>query len=910
MLARARSLPPKSKTGKKPAPSPFASKASKVKKNPLFEAKPRNFGIGQDIQPQTDLTRFVKWPAYVRLQRQKVILSQRLKVPPAIAQFSHTLDKNTATQLFKLLNKYRPESKAEKKTRLTEAAAALAENKDAKTDTKKPLFVKYGLNHIVALIEAKKASLVVIAHDVDPIELVVFLPALCRKMGVPYVIVKGKARLGTVVHKKTAAVVALQDVKSEDTRELATLVSAAKANFTDKYEEQRRQWGGGVRGNKSTAMLKKRAKASGQTITSISWADVTRFVTPADIGGGRASCRRSRFLSLASTHSTSPSNPVIQYPVPPNAHNSAGTKMADQPAHSVQPPLPNGDVAMPEPHSSPKDDIVQTQEAEPAPALAQTTTTTTLPTSSFSTATVAAAAAAANTPASLAALLATALTDVDSLREELATTRQRAERAERLLATFGLVGASMTTDDTKAAPNGTEATAPTAPTASTTLPQATVTLLLALDERTVTAERERDELSARLTAITGNWAQFESYSSAVEMSLRDARRGYARIVLDSAEPGSGSSHDYDPAVVSLPGRSLARAFHGISLPPLPGQGKRTRTESMMSMDAYVPGKRHRGESDYDTHGYSSRRGTYPPHYRTFPNHHLDRQATIPNTSPFTDIHRSPQRQQSTQRSRSRSRSNSAGSEDLEAILLDASGAAHAKKERSNTLDGRVAPVNPNPGQPFPARNAQNQRLCRQCGLPGRYKDGRCVEKWGPGPMGPGTVCDRCRKRAKRVERRGTGSGLVGGGSVSGSMDTLPIPLPHTGPGGVGAVLGYTHEKESSIRSSLAAPVPSTSASRPASGAPSIVGTPVGAPNLLPPLRTHSPMEADDGMLDADADADGDAEAEVDELEEAVVELAGGLGSGSTAKSASASAADADFDMDLLEAVDAAERGDR
>ena len=60
---------------------------------------------GQDIQPKQDLTRFVKWPEYVRLQRQKVILSQRLKVPPAIAQFSHTLDKNTATQLFKLLNK-------------------------------------------------------------------------------------------------------------------------------------------------------------------------------------------------------------------------------------------------------------------------------------------------------------------------------------------------------------------------------------------------------------------------------------------------------------------------------------------------------------------------------------------------------------------------------------------------------------------------------------------------------------------------------------------------------------------------------------------------------------------------------------------------------------------------------------
>lgn len=61
---------------------------------------------GQDVRPKTDLARFVKWPEYIRLQRQKVILSQRLKVPPAIAQFSHTLDKNTATQLFKLLNKY------------------------------------------------------------------------------------------------------------------------------------------------------------------------------------------------------------------------------------------------------------------------------------------------------------------------------------------------------------------------------------------------------------------------------------------------------------------------------------------------------------------------------------------------------------------------------------------------------------------------------------------------------------------------------------------------------------------------------------------------------------------------------------------------------------------------------------
>ncbi|THU98087.1 L30e-like protein [Dendrothele bispora CBS 962.96] len=271
MALELRSTPPKKTgTGKKPAAAPFGSgKSTKGKKNPLFEATPKNFGIGQDIRPTKDLTRFIKWPEYVQLQRQKVILNQRLKVPPAIAQFSHTLDKNTATQLFKLLNKYRPESKQEKKARLQSTAEATAGGKPpAKDETKKPLFVKYGLNHIVALIEAKKASLVVIAHDVDPIELVIFLPALCRKMGVPYVIVKGKSRLGTVVYKKTAAVLALQDVKSEDQRELATLVSAAKANFTDKYEEHRRQWGGGIRGNKSSQMVRKRAKAAGAPITA------------------------------------------------------------------------------------------------------------------------------------------------------------------------------------------------------------------------------------------------------------------------------------------------------------------------------------------------------------------------------------------------------------------------------------------------------------------------------------------------------------------------------------------------------------------------------------------------------------------------------------------------------------------
>jgi large subunit ribosomal protein L7Ae len=37
---------------------------------------------------------------------------------------------------------------------------------------------------------------------------------------------------------------------------------------SDKYEEQRRHWGGGLRGNKSAQMMKKRAKAAGQSVAA------------------------------------------------------------------------------------------------------------------------------------------------------------------------------------------------------------------------------------------------------------------------------------------------------------------------------------------------------------------------------------------------------------------------------------------------------------------------------------------------------------------------------------------------------------------------------------------------------------------------------------------------------------------
>merc|ERR1712071_130530 len=83
--------------------------------------------------------------------------------------------------------------------------------------------LKRGINHVTSLIEAKQAKLVVIAHDVDPIETVIWLPALCRKMDVPYCIIKGKSRLGALVHQKTATCVAVTSVSKNDTAELEAL---------------------------------------------------------------------------------------------------------------------------------------------------------------------------------------------------------------------------------------------------------------------------------------------------------------------------------------------------------------------------------------------------------------------------------------------------------------------------------------------------------------------------------------------------------------------------------------------------------------------------------------------------------------------------------------------------------------
>jgi len=225
----------------------------------LVGARPKDIGIGRDLGGKMDLTRFVKWPVYVRMQRQKRILLKRVKIPPAINQFRIVADKPLAHSIVQFLAKYKPEDETQKKERLRQAAKDKVEGKTATPKKDEPTIV-HGINEVVKAVERKQASLVVIAHDVEPIELVMFLPALCKKLDIPYVIVKSKSRLGQLVHMKNAAVLALTEVKKEDRDQFSKIVEAVRGGFVDRFRVINTKWGGGQLSKRSLIEQRKQKK--------------------------------------------------------------------------------------------------------------------------------------------------------------------------------------------------------------------------------------------------------------------------------------------------------------------------------------------------------------------------------------------------------------------------------------------------------------------------------------------------------------------------------------------------------------------------------------------------------------------------------------------------------------------------
>merc|ERR1719461_488441 len=200
----------------------------------------------------------MKWPKYIRIQRQEQILKKRLKVPSAIAMFSRTADKSLTSAALTLFKKYSPPSKASRKQRLRAIAKAKAAGEEFVQA--KEYQIKFGLNHVTNLVQRKQAAVVLIAHDVMPLEMVVWLPTLCYKMQVPFLIVKGKSRLGALVNMKTATCVCLTGVRSEDGQALENLKQAAMNASNERFEENRKQIGQAVMGVKTKAKMAKRGE--------------------------------------------------------------------------------------------------------------------------------------------------------------------------------------------------------------------------------------------------------------------------------------------------------------------------------------------------------------------------------------------------------------------------------------------------------------------------------------------------------------------------------------------------------------------------------------------------------------------------------------------------------------------------
>ena len=90
--------------------------------------------------------------------------------------------------------------------------------------------LRMGIREVTKSIRNKQAKLVVLAGDVDPIDIVLVFPTLCKKMGVPYVVVKGKKRLGRVVKRKNCSFIALTSVSKKD-------MSAVTAGIDSQMED-------------------------------------------------------------------------------------------------------------------------------------------------------------------------------------------------------------------------------------------------------------------------------------------------------------------------------------------------------------------------------------------------------------------------------------------------------------------------------------------------------------------------------------------------------------------------------------------------------------------------------------------------------------------------------------------------
>ena len=219
----------------------------------------------------------------------------------------------------------------------------------------------------------------------------------------------------------------------------------------------------------------------------------------------------------------------------------------------------------------------------------------------------------------LAALLSDAFRDLDALRRDLAISKKRAEKAERLIQT-------LTADPTGSPPNGN-------PQDQQQKHAQTVKRLIEdYEDRLAQAEMAREEAETRRRVAQESWDQIERYFSLLESRAKDARITFTRISEGSAAPlvlpplpphigaGGGSLSTYPPSSSSqvmapptVPSRQhsrhhqSSRAFPTLPPHPIPNPEhlspnagtRRPRTPSMDGLynATQPPPKRSRANTD-------------------------------------------------------------------------------------------------------------------------------------------------------------------------------------------------------------------------------------------------------------------------------------------------------------------------
>jgi large subunit ribosomal protein L7Ae len=78
--------------------------------------------------------------------------------------------------------------------------------------------IKKGINEATKSIERGIARLVVVAEDVEPQEVIMYLPGLCDDKKAPYIFVSSKADLGNAagIERPTAAVAIIVEGKAKE----------------------------------------------------------------------------------------------------------------------------------------------------------------------------------------------------------------------------------------------------------------------------------------------------------------------------------------------------------------------------------------------------------------------------------------------------------------------------------------------------------------------------------------------------------------------------------------------------------------------------------------------------------------------------------------------------------------------